>query len=345
MSQVTYVGLDVHLNFTVAVWKVAGGQERHLAVDSSIQGFEELAAAVGSLNVWASYEASGAGWEVYDLLTARGWKVSVLAPTRLPHTTRTRKTKTDLRDARKLQEVLMAHGELSAELPAVWIPPKRIREDRELIRRRIKLGEKLSSAKAEILSLLRIQQIKKPESIKTLWSQKHVAWIRGLCQEGYGLARSVRSALESQVRELEFLTGEMKSLEEDIEALSVAPNYSGAVQRMRERRGVGILTAMGFLVEVGDVGRFANRRKLASYLGLVPTSYDSGEVQRRGHITRMGPARVRKLLNQAAWIALKFDPEWKRWYQQLAERRGPKRAIVAVMRKLSIELWHQAGAA
>ena len=59
----------------------------------------------------------------------------------------------------------------------------------------------------------------------------------------------------------------------------------------------------------------------------------------------MGPARIRKLLNQAAWAAVKFDPRWKESFERLGGRRGTKRAIVAIMRKLAIELWHSACAA
>ena len=59
----------------------------------------------------------------------------------------------------------------------------------------------------------------------------------------------------------------------------------------------------------------------------------------------MGPARVRKVLCQAAWTIVRKDPVWKARYGPLAQRRGGRKAIVAIMRKLGIELWHRAQAA
>ena len=138
----------------------------------------------------------------------------------------------------------------------------------------------------------------------------------------------------------------MVGLEAEVEELSRDERYVRAVRNMTELDGVGILTAMTFLLELGDVRRFDNRRQLASYLGLVPTSYESGDDDdHKGHITRMGPARVRKVLNQAAWTIVRLDPLWKARYGPLAERRGALKAIVAIMRKLGIELWHRAQAA
>jgi transposase len=103
---------------------------------------------------------------------------------------------------------------------------------------------------------------------------------------------------------------------------------------------------MTFLAELGDVRRFRNRRQLSSYLGLVPSSYETGEDDdHKGHITHMGPARIRKVLNQAAWTIVRKDPIWKARYGPLSERRGKMKAIVAIMRKLGIELWHRAMAA
>ncbi len=71
-----------------------------------------------------------------------------------------------------------------------------------------------------------------------------------------------------------------------------------------------------------------------SYTGLTPSEFSSGDTVRKGHITRQGNKRVRYILNQAAWRAIKKDRDLKEFFDRLAPRTGKKRAIVAVARKL-----------
>jgi transposase len=345
MSMVTYVGLDVHLNSIAAVWGRLQEKPRNLIVPNTPEGREALLKAIGTKNVWAVYEASSCGFELFDELTRRGWKMSIVAPTHIARSVQARKRKTDLRDARRLWELILAHGELGTDLPVVWIPPMKIREDREVVRRRLKLAENLSRVKSGIQSLLRMHKVARPEELKTLWSQKHIAWLRGLIGNST-LGRSVGPVLASLVREMDFLAGELEALHTQVEALAQEDPYRESIRRMTELSGVGSLTAMTFLLELGDMNRFNNRRQVASYLGLVPASYESGEADnRKGHITRLGPARIRKVLNQAAWILVRYEPQWRAWYKAVAERRGALKAIVGVARRLGIELWHRAKSA
>ena len=134
MGKRIYVGLDVHLNSIVAVWKARDGKMRQMAVETNAKGLAKLREVIQAEEVWAAYEASSCGWEVYDLLTDAGWKVSVLAPTHLAKSVKGYKRKTDLEDAVRILEVLMGHGELGTTLPSVWIPGQEIRDDREVVR-------------------------------------------------------------------------------------------------------------------------------------------------------------------------------------------------------------------
>lgn len=345
MSMVIYVGLDVHLNSIAAVWGKAKDKPRSMTVAPTEDGLKVLAKAVGSGEVWGMYEASSCGFETYDRLRELGWKMSIVAPTHIAKSTHGKKRKTDLRDAKHLWEVLMSHGELGTELAQIWIPSRELQEEREIVRRRLKLSENSCRVKNGILSLLRMHRIKRPEDMKTAWTRKHVVWLKDL-SAGTTLGAPVRTVLASYVRELEFVQAEIESVQEAVEALAKDERYDGAVRKMTEVPGVGVLTALTFLLELGDLRRFNNRRQVASYLGLVPASYESGEADdRKGHITRLGPPRVRKVLNQAAWSLVRLDPLWRKRYEGIASRGGSKTAIVAVMRKLGIELWQRAKAA
>jgi transposase len=108
---------------------------------------------------------------------------------------------------------------------------------------------------------------------------------------------------------------------------------------------VGVLTALVFLTELGDVKRFKNRGQLGSYLGLTPSSHESGKASdRKGHITRTGPSRIRKVLCQAVWSQIRWDEGLRAIYRRICEK-NPKRnkvGVVALMRRLGIRLWHRA---
>lgn len=341
MSMVIYVGMDVHLNSIAVAWGRALEKPRTLTITPTDEGFKSLTKAIGTENVWGVYEASSCGFEVYDCLRELGWKMSIVAPTHIAKSAHSRKRKTDLRDALKLREVLMSHGELGTEMAEIWIPSRELQEEREIVRRRLKLSESSCRVKNGILSLLRMHRIKRPVEMKKAWTQTHVAWLRRL-----KLGSQVRLVLDSYLRELEFVMREIDLLQEAVEGLAGESRYRTTVEAMTQVPGVGILTALTFLVELGDIRRFNNRRQVGSYLGLVPASYESGEANdRKGHITRLGPPRVRKVLNQAAWTLVRLDPHWRKRYEGIAAKGGAKTAIVAIMRKLGIELWQRAKSA
>lgn len=342
MSQRIYAALDVHLKLIVAVWQFSRGSRRKLTVETTPEGLSKLVNAVGPGEIWAVYEASGSGLEVHDQLTKAGWKVWLLAPTHLPQSTDTRKNKSDERDAHRMLDVLVAHGELGTKLPWVWIPPRKTREDREIVRRRLKLAEKLGQIKNEITGLLRVEAIRKPEDLKTAWSDKHVAWLRGIAG---GIRTPIGMVLQGLLEEVGFYQEQIARMDQELRKLAEEPEYRAAADRMRELEGVGLLTAMTFLLELGDMDRFKNRRGLARYTGLTPNRYASADVDHKGHISRMGPYRLRKVLNQAAWAHVRSGGHWTHWYTEVSKRRGAKIAIVGLMRKLAIDLWHLARAA
>jgi transposase len=98
--------------------------------------------------------------------------------------------------------------------------------------------------------------------------------------------------------------------------------------------GVGRLTARILANELGDMSQFSNERKLFSYVGLTPSEYSSGEHIRHGHISRQGKPLLRRVLVQAAWVAIRKDCHLLQIYEKIAQKRGGKRAIVAVARRL-----------
>ena len=95
---------------------------------------------------------------------------------------------------------------------------------------------------------------------------------------------------------------------------------------------------------MGDLSRFKNRRRVGAFLGYVPRSNESGdpENERKGRITRGGPSRLRWILDQAAWVRIRWDRKENQFYWRIVDRnpRHKKKAAVACARRLGILMWH-----
>jgi len=350
MGKFTLVGADVHDGSILVKVAVDRGvaTKRGWSNDRDGRGamiadLKRRAAEAGSKEIWLGYEASGQGFGLDDELTEAGIHCVVLAPTKLVRSAHDRKQKTDEKDAERLLEVLRGHVLAGSHLPAVWIPDQETRDDRELVRLRLDVGEKISAVKAQVKSLLKRNGVARGPDTGSSWSWAYRGWLHGLAEGGPELRRGARVALGSLLAQLESLEEEGGTLDQAIADLAGTERYAGSVKELRKLKGVGLLTAMVFLTEAGDLRRFRNRRQVGAYFGLVPCAAESGESSdRKGPITREGPGRVRKVLCQATWARVRHDPDEKEFYCRLVERnpKHKKKAVVAVMRRLAIRMWH-----
>lgn len=121
--------------------------------------------------------------------------------------------------------------------------------------------------------------------------------------------------------------------------LSQSPDYNKNLKLLSSARGVGLITAMTLLLEIYDFKRFANCEQFASYLGLAPSQYSTGDHVRLGHITRQGNAKVRRVLIESAWTLIRYDPHLKEKYERIRSKgENGKKAIVAIARCMAIRL-------
>ena len=298
--------------------------------------------AAGATIVFA-YEASALGFGLYDFLTGAGVETYVLAPTKIAKSPRERRTKCDEKDAERLLDLLRGHVLAGNALPDVWIPDPQTREDREVVRARLDLSVKAVRVKAQAKMLLKRNGLRRPEGLGKGWTLAYRAWLRGLAGKKSALVYGARVALASLVRQLASLEKELKALDREIEALSRTERYAETARRMVEEGHVGLFTAMVMLTELGDLRRFTNRKQLGAFLGLTPSSHETGEdSDRKGHITHQGPWRVRRALCQMVWTLLRTDPEEKAYYERVVAKNPKKKmiAVVACMRRLAVRLWH-----
>ena len=198
---------------------------------------------------------------------------------------------------------------------------------------------KLSRVKSGVLAASALSR----SPTKTPWTKAWIACVRNELIPKLDLVVGVKMKL--LLDRLENYRKERAELDRALVKLSKEPRYKTACESLCELPGVGVLVAMTFLTEMGDLNRFENRRQVAAYLGLCPSSNESGQKNdRKGRITKQGPARLRKMLCQAAWVSInrseKAGDDYRRIKQ--GQKSRSKKALVAMMRKLGIQLWHRA---
>jgi transposase len=314
-----------------------------------IADLRKRAKVAGGARVVFAYEASSAGYGLYDQLKDAGFEPYVLAPTKIPTSSRQKKDKTDEKDALIVLNLVRAFVLAGNDLPAVWVPDAQTRDDRELVRARQDVSVKISALKNQINSLLKRNQVRRPPGLGKKWTRGFRLWLRQSLIAPTNLAESplppgARQALATLFMQLEFLEQEEERLDQCVAALADTPRYRDAVQELAKLSGVGLLTALVFLTEMGDLRRFANRRQVAAYLGLAPSCFESGKTNdRKGHITRQGSPRVRRALCQASWASVRHDSREKEVYARIVEKNPKKKkiAVVAAMRRLGVRMWHR----
>ena len=105
------------------------------------------------------------------------------------------------------------------------------------------------------------------------------------------------------------------------------------VEALRSIYGVGLITSMTLVAEIGDISRFPTARKLCAWAGLTPSVHNSDVKVRHGHITKAGPAAVRAVLTEASYRPV-TSPPFAKFFEEVAKRRGKRIATVALSRKI-----------
>lgn len=285
------------------------------------------------------FEAGQDGFWLHRLLTDHGVASYVVEPTSILVS---RRAKTDRLDAEGLLRVLVTWlaGDRQA-CSMVRVPPpeeedaKRPHREREhLVRERIRIENR-------IMALLATQGVRRRPSLRR-WECDLAALRTG---DGRDLPAHLRAELDRLRRRLELTLEQIREVEGEQAALAATPAdaMSEKIGALRRVRGIGDNFAAVLVREV-FYRDFANRRQLASYVGLVPMPHQSGAMDRDRSISRAGNPRARTTMIQLAWLWLRYQPgsELAAWFRERVGTltgRTRRIAIVAVARKLLIALW------
>ena len=322
------IGLDMHAQFYVAVRQqdqATPGAPRRFVPGEFLPWVRSLLAAGQAVHV--VYESCGFGFGLYRALLAAGAKAYVVSPQALDEG-RTG-VKTDGRDALALCQALDRYLQGNAKaLRVIRVPSEAQEQRRHISRQREQLVRHRSKLQAQGRALLVNHTLPAPAHwwMAQTWGrlQKHLpAWIAPRLE----VTRPALLELHAQI----------EKLGTTLEALALGPAPSG----------LGKLTSVILGNEVCDWSRFQNRRQISNYTGLCPGEYSSGDKRKQGSVSKRGNPRLRAALVEGAWRLVRFQPQYppiKKRLQVLAKGAratgaARKKAIVAVARRLAVDLW------
>lgn len=317
-----YAGLD--LGKRKSQVKVIGADRKvveELKVENTPETLKRIFGKYGKRLEVACEATSNAFW-VADLLEPIVGKVHVGDTKKIRWIAEAR-IKTDKMDAGILAELLRADL-----FPEICIPPKRIRELRELVRGVVRMRRQGTRLRNQVHGLLGRHGIlyERGETSATK--------LGALVQDGK-LAASVRTAAEAILAVEEAVRQQGKILEKAIlKELEGEPEVRRQVDLLESIPGVGIFSALLFVLELWDIGRFRDAAHLASYIGLVPSTYQTGQTEWHGRMTKQGNVLLRWIVVQDAWVAAYQHPFFGKLYERHRQRRAGRRAIIPVARAL-----------
>jgi transposase len=320
------LGIDVHQDFYVVVTQEGGSNPKppqRFAKEAFLHWAAKLSAS--GATVHAVYEACGFGFGLQRKLTALSIHCYVVCPQKLDE--QNKRIKTDGLDAKALCLKLdrFVQGNRDA-LAIVRVPSEEEERSRAIHRQREQLVKVRKQIEAQGRSLMVNHGL---EPVQWWWKERAFsklpvpAWMKELL----GNTQPILMALQQKIAALTLHLQSAASAEQP--------------------RGLGKMTSVVIDREIGDWHRFNNRRQIASYTGLCPGEYSSGNTRLQRCVTKHGNPRLRAALVELAWRMIRFQPNYRavrKWKArlrkgQLTTGAARKKAIVALARQLAVDLW------
>lgn len=319
-----FAGIDLHKSTsTIAVLTEKGEILRRKKIETTPEAYraffsalpERPRAVIEPVSQWPVY---------YELLEELGCPVTLASPTKVKAIA-SAKVKTDAIDAKTLAELLRLDA-----VPASYIPPRDIRDLRELLRHRVSLVALRRQVKLKVHAILWKNGLR--NEFTDLFGKGGRAWLMALdLREPFRAERdrylTLYDDLTTLIREVEATINAQAEVDDDVRLLITMP-------------GIGIFSAMLVKAEIGDVNRFPSPEKLAAYAGLVPSTYQSGSgPARHGRLTKQGSKWLRWIMVEAAQKYGKRSDRLGQYYRRIKAKHGAATAKVATARKMLRVIW------
>jgi len=275
---------------------------------------EHVGLETGSLSQW-----------LHAGLVRQGFNVSVMEARHVHAAFGAMRVKTDRNDARGLAQLIRLGW-----FKSVHVKAPSAQETRALLNARQFLVDKVTGIENSMRANLRNFGLKMGVVSRKTWPTRARELARGI--------PALEMLVEALLKVRDVLLQELRTL--DRKLLETA-RADPIVQTLMTAPGVGAIVALTYRNAIDDPSRFKRSKDVGPWLGLTPTRYQSGQIDRRGHVTKAGDGSVRTALYEAATTLLGRVVRWsalKNWGLRVARRSGMKKARVAVARKLAVIL-------
>lgn len=292
------------------------------------------------------FEAGYDGFWLARFLRKRGIRTSVLDSTSFLVNRRSRRAKTDRLDAESMVMMFRSFDQGDRTVcREVRVPTPEEEDAKRLDRERLQLSAERTRHVNRIRALLNLHGIRE---VKALWGGDWRKWLQMVrTADDEPLGKFLAAELTREFERLELVHAHIRDLDRQLEeglsdgTLGI-PNVD-KVRRIAALKGIGKLSAVLLVSEVFH-RQFANRKCLASFLGLAPSPYASGAVKHDQGISKAGNRFARRLLVELAWCWLRYQPtsalsQWYRGTFGAGSGRSRKIGVVALARKLAVAIW------
>lgn len=317
-----FVGIDVHKKTYSVVARVDKEIVKKWTTAASPEALaKQLLKYFPGAKIHTAYEAGFSAFSLHrelikhkiDSIVIHAAAIEVAANDRV---------KTDKRDAKKLA-TLLETGQL--QIKAVRVPSKEEEQRRMLTRTREQLVKDRTAVKNRIRMKFHQLGLIGYDDERQITFRLYEELLKRSPSEDFTMSvevyRRIWKLIDEQIREID------KVLEKEAKQDNNEATY-------RSVPGFGKLSTRIFSNELGNMSQFQNEQQLFCFLGLTPSEHSSGESVQKGRISKQGSSRLRGLLVEVSWRAIREDRDLANFYNRLVPRTGKKRAIVAVARKL-----------
>lgn len=320
-----YVGLDVSLDtVSVCIVDEQGKVIREQEVPSTPEGIGGFLLGTGLQIIKIGLESGNLAHYLTKGLLSMKYEVVVMDSRKMAAILAVTINKTDKNDARGIAEALrVGHYKQCVHRSDDSL------ETRTLLNGRGTLVDERTHLVCSIKGHLKVYGVKLGKGKDKTFREKVETSVSVL-------KMSVQKMIQALLNVLDVLDVEIKKLDKEVVQLG---KHDADVQLLQSIDGVGPITALAFKAEMDNPVRFKDSKDAGAYVGLTPTQYSSGETQRQGGISKRGSRRTRCLLVEAATSLLMRSKKWsklKAWGMKLMKKKGAKKAIVAVARKMAV---------